>query len=82
MLAYTNTYNSGSSSYATTAVVATGVAAACNGLAYQLTLSNGAASIGTSAGTVSLLSSSFTMTITPATVNAGSVTSVALVITG
>ncbi len=82
-LSYTNTYNSGSTSYVTTAVLATQVNSGCNGKAYQLTLSNAAGtSIGTSSGSVAWSNNSFSMTVTPNNVNAGLIVSAALVITG
>lgn len=80
-LAYTNVYDAASNDYRTTAVTLSGVASPCSGKAFQLTLSDGTASLSASTGTVTLASGSQTVTLTTP-VSARAVTRVSLVITG
>lgn len=78
-LAYTNAYDASSNTYQTTAVTMSGVATPCAGKQYQLTLSDGTASLSESTGTVSAGSQTVTLT---APVSAQAVTHASLVITG
>jgi hypothetical protein len=80
-LAYTNVYDATTNDYQTTAVTLSGVATPCIGQHYQLTLSDGAASLGEKAGTVALTAGSMVVTLTSPVV-AQSVTKASLVITG
>jgi hypothetical protein len=80
-LAYLNVYDGITNSYKTTAVTLNGVAAACAGQTYKLTLSDGTNSLGENTGIVTLLSGSQTVTLaTP--IDTKSVLKAALVITG
>jgi len=80
-LAYTNVYNATTNDYQTTAVTLSGVATPCVGQHYQLTLSDGTASLGESTGTVALTSGSQVVTLA-SPVAAASVTKASLVISG
>jgi hypothetical protein len=80
-MAYLNVYDGITNSYKTTAVTLNGVAAACNGEVYKLTLSDGTTSLGENTGIVALVSGSQTVTLlTP--IDTKSVVKAALVITG
>ena len=80
-LAYTNVYNATSNDYQTTAVILTGVNAACSGRTFHLVLSDGVAVLGEKTGTVALVAGSQTVTLTTP-VSAQAVTRASLVLTG
>ncbi len=74
----TPTYSAASGKYDVSGVNLSGIAAACNGKAYQLTLAD---STGTSLGSATGTVTGTTATVTvPGTIDASAVTSVALVI--
>ena len=61
---YTTAYASGTTAYNTTAVNLTGVAAACNGLAYSVTVADSSgASLNTTTGTLAVASGASTITL-------------------
>jgi hypothetical protein len=81
-LTYTNNYNTGTNAYTTTAVVVTGVNPGCTGKTARLSLENGTTLIGEYTQNPVVVSAN-TMTIAvTGTVNASSITSAALLITG
>lgn len=80
-LAYTNNYDVATNSYRTSAVTMSGVATACVGKTFKLTLSDPTVSLGETTGTVTLASGSQVITLA-APVDAKAVTRAALVITG
>jgi hypothetical protein len=83
VLSYTNSYNTSTSAYTVSAVVATGVNAGCNGKAYKLTLSGGGSSLGEwTSSSLTLSGTQLTIPTTSPVVNSAAVTSAALVITG
>jgi hypothetical protein len=79
-VAYTTVYNAATSNYQITAVILSGVNAACAGNAFQLTLTDGATSLAQKSGKITLAAGSQTVTLT-APVTASAVTGVGLVIT-
>lgn len=80
-ISYTNTYNATSNAYETTAVTLSGVDASCDTKSYQVALNDGAATLFNGSGTVTLVTGSQTIAVSPA-VDAQAVTKAALVITG
>jgi hypothetical protein len=83
VLSYTNSYNTGTNVYTTTAVVATGVNPTCAGKIAKLSLENGSTLIGEYPLNPVVVTGGNTMTIpiSPA-VNSSTITAAALVITG
>jgi len=78
---YTTVYASGTTAYNTTAVNLTGVNAACNGLAYSVTLADGTgASLVTATGTLAVAAGVATIPVTA--VSAESVVHLSAVISG
>lgn len=80
-LAYTNSYDGSTNSYRTSAVTMSGVAAACQGKAYKIALSDGTTSLGEVSGAVALTAGSQTVTL-PAPIDSKNVAKAALAITG
>lgn len=79
--AYTTAYNAGLGAYRVTGVNLTGVNAACDTLAYKLTLADNAnASLTEATGTLTVTGGAASITVTP--VSAESVERLALVISG
>jgi hypothetical protein len=79
---YTSTYSSGTPGYAVGTVTVTGLAATCYSKAYRITLSGaGNTSLGEATGTTPSSGTSFAATFSPS-VNAATVTGVAVVISG
>jgi hypothetical protein len=80
-LTYANGYDTATSSYRTTAVTMSGVAAACADKSFRLTLSNGISPLSEVTDVVTPTAGVFTVTL-PSSIDAKSVAQVALVITG
>lgn len=79
---YTTTYSAATPGYTVGTVTVTGLAATCYSKAYKITLAGTAgASLGEATGTTPSTGTSFAATFSPA-INAASVTSVGLVISG
>jgi len=79
---YTSAYSTTVPGYAVGTVTVTGLAATCYSKAYKITLSGaGSASLGEATGTTPASGTSFAATFSP-TVNAVSVTGIAVVISG
>lgn len=79
---YTSTYSAATPGYTVGTVTVTGLAATCYSKAYKITLGGAAgASLGEATGTTPSSGTSFAATFSPA-VNAASVVSVGLVISG
>ena len=83
-VAYTTSYNVASSQYVVSAVNLTGVNAACNAKAANLTLSDiSGASIGSSTvASLTVTAGAATMAVLPANVSAKAITGLSLVISG
>jgi hypothetical protein len=84
-VAYTNVYNATAGAYRTTTATVSGIAAACNGLPLDITLSGAAgAVIGSGSATIAGTSQAVTLTaVLPATtVDPALITGAAVVITG
>lgn len=80
VVAYTTAWDATDQRYEVSAVSFSSVAAACNGLAYSATLSNGSTALATASGTVSLTSGAFSAAVSG--VAATAVVGTSLVISG
>ena len=80
-MAYSNTYDSAANAYKTTAVTLSGVAAACEGKAFNIALSNGTAPVAEVTGTIRQSSGTQVVSLS-APVDSASIAKAALAITG